>query len=121
MFAAALLLAASTATLDNMVKAAVAPCPPPWHGEITVCARRAEPGERSRYLSPIPPDYEVGDPRARSVSAERNGLFDYDSGGAGSCSAVGAFGANGCFANAEKRRIQQRAGARDHRGPLYDK
>jgi hypothetical protein len=120
MFAAVLLLAASTAALDTMVKAAVAPCPPP-HGEITVCARRTEPGERSRYLSPIAPDYDVGDPRARSASAERNGLFDYDSGGAGSCSAVGAFGANGCFAKAEKRRIQQRAGARDHRGPLYDK
>ncbi len=80
MIAVALLLAAATgtATLDAMVKAATS-CPAPAAGEIAVCGRRGE-DERSRYLSPLPPEYEPGDPRARSVSAERNALFDYDVG-----------------------------------------
>lgn len=120
MLAALLLAATVLSPLDDAIHASVAPCPPPKSGEIVVCGKR-DAGERSRYLSPVAPDYEVGDPRARSLSAERNSLFDYDAGGAGSCSAAGYYGAAGCFAKAEKRRIQQRAGARDHRGPLYDK
>ena len=106
--------------LDAAIKASVAPCPVPVGGEIIVCASRRE-DEARRYLPPIPSVYEVGDPRARSVSAERNGLFDYDAGGTGSCSAAGAGGAYGCGFQKHKRWVLQRAGARDGRGPLYDK
>lgn len=92
----------------------------PEPGEITVCGRR-DTGERSRYLSPLPPEYERGDPRAQSVSAARNGLLDYDAGGLGTCSAVGPNGNLGCKFRDFKRWVLQRAGARDPRGPLYDK
>ena len=121
MLAVALLLAAATGTarLDAMVKAATA-CPPGTGGEITVCGRRGE-DERSPYLSPLPREYEVGDPRAQSVSAERNGLFDYDAGGSGSCSAVGLTGNMGCGFQRHKRWVLQKAGAADGRGPLFAK
>jgi len=119
MLAAVLLLAASgTGALDAMVKSATA-CPPSATGEITVCGTRER--ERSRYLPPLPLEYEPGDPRARSVSAERNGLFDYDGGGLMTCSNVGPFGGAGCFAKSNKRKMQQRAGAPDPRGWLSSK
>lgn len=111
--------AALTNPLDAAIKDAVR-CPVPRADEIVVCGRR-EPGERSRYLSPLPPEYDRGDPRAQSVSASRNGLFDYDAGGSGSCSAAGLNGAYGCSFRDFKRWVLQRAGARDSRGPLYDK
>lgn len=120
MIALTLAAAAALSGLDAAIKASVAPCPPPVKGEITVCGKRGEE-ERSRYLSPIPGEYEVGDPRAQSVSAARNGLFDYDSGGTGSCSATGAGGVMGCGFQKHKHWVLQRAGARDSRGPLYDK
>lgn len=120
MLAALLLAGAALSPLDAAIHASIA-CPPPKAGEITVCGRRDEPGERSRYLSPIPPEYEVGDPRARSVARERYDLLDYDGGGAGSCSAVGANGMFGCGFKQHKAWATQRAGARDSRGPLYDK
>lgn len=112
--------AAALSGLDAAIKASVAPCPPPVAGEITVCGKRSEV-EARRYLSPIPSEYDVGDPRARSVSAERNGLFDYDAGGTGSCSVTGAGGSMGCGFQRHKRWVLQRAGAADPRGPLYDK
>ncbi len=121
MLAALLLAAAALSPLDAAIHASVAPCPPPDKGEITVCGRREVPGERSRYLSPIPSEYEVGDPRAQSVSAERNGLFDYDAGGSGTCSAVGLTGAMGCGFQKHNRWALQKAGAADGRGPLFAK
>jgi hypothetical protein len=55
------------------------------------------------------------------MSAARNGLFDYDSGGTGSCSVTGAGGATGCGFQRHKHWVLQCAGAKDSRGPLYDK
>ena len=116
MIGVVLVLAATTGALDAMVKAATA-CP---KVEITVCGRR-DAVERSRYRSPLPLDYEPGDPRARSVSAARNGLFDYDAGGVGTCSSVGPGGASGCGFQRHKRWALQKAGAPDGRGPLFAK
>ena len=118
MLAVALLLATGTQTLDAMVKAATT-CPPARPNEITVCGNRER--ERSRYLSPLPPEPEVGDPLARSVARERYDLLDHDGSGAGSCSAAGANGMFGCGFKKHKAWATQRAGARDPRGPLYDK
>ena len=101
-----------------MVKAGTA-CPATG-AEITVCGRRDD-AERSRYLSPLPLDLDPGDPRARSVSAERNALFDYDAGGVGTCSNVGPAGFTGCGFQRHKRWVLQKAGARDGRGPLFAK
>ena len=121
MIAAALLLAATgTEALDAMVRAAIV-CPPPAKGEITVCGRRDEPDQRSRYLSPIPLEYAVGDPRARSVARERYDLLDYGAMGGKICSTVGPGGAFGCRYEQHMARAAQKAGARDPRGPLYDK
>ncbi len=116
-----LMMATVTNPLDAAIKAAISPCPPAVNGEITVCARRAEPGERSQFLSPITPEYEVGDPRARSVARERYDLLDHDAGGANTCSTVGPGGMFGCRFKGHKAWATQRAGARDSRGPLYDK
>lgn len=123
MIAAALLLAAAatrTEVLDAMVRAAIT-CPAPKADEITVCARHVEPGERSRFLSPIPQEYVVGDPRARSVARERYDLLDYDAGKMDGCSTTGPGGQLGCNYRSFKGRVEQRAGARDSRGALYDK
>ncbi len=120
MIALALTAAAALSGLDAAIHASVAPCPLPVAGEITVCGRRGAE-ERSRYLSPLPAEIEVGDPRAQSVSAARNGLFDYDSGGTGSCSATGAGGMMGCGFQKHKHWVLQKAGAKDGRGPLFDK
>lgn len=120
MIALAFAAAAALSGLDAAIKASLAPCPAPVKGEITVCGKRGE-DEARRYLSPIPSAYEVGDPRARSVSAARNGLFDYDAGGTGSCSSTGAGGMMGCGFQKHEHWVLQRAGARDSRGPLYDK
>ncbi|UAJ09408.1 hypothetical protein [Polymorphobacter megasporae] len=120
MIVVALAVAAALSGLDAAIKASVAPCPPPVAGEITVCGKRGE-DEARRYMSPLPSDYEVGDTRAQSISAARNGLFDYDGGGTGSCSATGAGGSVGCGFQKHKHWALQRAGAKDSRGPLYDK
>ena len=50
------------------------------------------------------------------VSRERNGLFDYDNGGIGTCSTTGAGGASGCSYREHMRNVNQRANARDRRG-----
>ena len=120
MLAALLLVAAALSPLDAAIHASVALCPPPRSDEIVVCGRHDD-GERSRYRSPIAPLYDVGDPRARGVARERYELLDYDGGGAGSCSATGANGMFGCGFKKHKAWATQRAGARDSRGPLYDK
>ena len=121
MLAVALLVAATgTEALDAMVKAAIV-CPPPVRGEITVCGRRDAPGERSRYRSPVPSEYEVGDPRARSVAHERYDLLDFGDMGGKICSTVGPGGAFGCRYEKHMAWAAQKAGARDPRGPLYDK
>ena len=118
MLAAALLAAVAITPLDAAIKASIAPCP--TTGEITVCATR-EPDGRSRYLPPIPFAYAPGDPRAQSGSAARNGLFDYDGGGLGTCSNVGPGGFTGCGFQRHKRWALQKAGAADGRGPLFGK
>ena len=120
MIALALAAAAALSGLDAAIKASVAPCSAPAKGEITVCGRR-DAEERIRYLSPIPSEFEAGDPRAQSVSAARNGLFDYDAGGTGSCSATGAGGMVGCGFQKHKHWVLQKAGAADGRGPLFNK
>ncbi len=120
MLAALLLAAAALSPLDATIHASVAPCPPPRAGEIVVCGRH-DNGERSRYRSPSAPEYDVGEPLARSVARERYDLLDHDGGGAGICSAAGANGMFGCGFKKHKAWATQRAGARDPRGPLYDK
>ncbi len=120
MLAIALVLAVATNPLDVAIRAAIAPCRPTAKDEITVCGRR-DPAERSPYLSPLPFDYAAGDPRARSVARERYDLLDYDAGGANTCSTVGPGGQYGCQFKRHKAATAQRAGARDPRGPLYDK
>ena len=120
MIAVALLLAATgTEALDAMVRAAIV-CPAPAKGEITVCGRRGD-SERSRYLSPLPQEYEDGDPRARSVGRERYDLLDYGDMAGKICSTVGPGGALGCGYEKHMAWAAQKAGARDPRGPLYDK
>lgn len=120
MIVLALAAAAVLLELDAAIKTSVASCPVPVHGEIVVCASRRD-DEARRYLPPIRSEYERGDPRAQSVSAERNGLFDYDAGGNGACSTVGPGGWTGCGFQRHKRWALQKAGARDGRGPIYDK
>ncbi len=93
-------------------------CPKAKPGEILVCAD-ADP-LRSPYRLPLPSVPDPDDPRNASVSRERNGLFDYDGGGIGSCSASGAGGQSGCGFQRHKRWVEQRAGARDPRGRLWD-
>ena len=94
-------------------------CPKAHGDEIVVCAD-PEPHE-SPYRAPIrggPP--EAGTAAAMSVSRERNSLFDYDAGGSGLCSNVGAGGAYGCSFKDFKAGVEQRANAHDYRGRIYD-
>ncbi len=86
--------------------------------EIVVCGQLDPPP--SPYRLPLRIAPEFGTRASASVSAERNALFDYDAGGGGLCSNVGATGALGCGVKALKRSEQQRAGAHDARGRLYD-
>ncbi len=93
-------------------------CPKAKPGEIVVCADGDPP--KSPYRLPLPNEPDPGDPHNVSVSRERNGLFDYDAGGNGSCSASGAGGQSGCGFQRHKRWVEQRAGANDPRGRLWD-
>ena len=94
-------------------------CPKAKGDEIVVCA---DPVPReSPYRAPLrggPP--EAGTRASMSVSRERNSLFDYDAGGSGLCSNVGAGGASGCAFKDFKAGVEQRANARDYRGRVYD-
>ena len=94
-------------------------CPKARPGEFVVCAV-TDPA-KSRYRLPLPIDRDPGDPKNISVSRERNGLFDYDSGGIGSCFAANNSGGAGCAAIKHKRWVEQRANARDPRGRLWDR
>jgi len=66
----------------------------------------------------MPPEF--GTSASVSVSRERNALFDYDAGSAGNCSVVGGGGWVGCVFKQHRRTSEQRAGANDLRGRLYD-
>ena len=94
-------------------------CPKPLPGEIVVCAN-PEP-RKSPYRAPFSRPPERGTKNSISVSRERNALFDYDSGGFGSCSAAGLSGAVGCGFQAHKRWVEQRAGAKSGDGRIYDR
>ena len=93
-------------------------CPKPVPGEITVCAN-SEP-RKSPYRLPLSLPPERGSKNSISVSRERNALFDFDAGGAGSCSAAGIAGSYGCSARAHKAWVEQRAGATSGAGRIYD-
>ncbi len=93
-------------------------CPKARPGEIVVCADQDPPRSIYRLPPNLPP--VEGSKESISVSSERNRLFDYDGGGTGSCSTSGAGGASGCLFNRHKRGFDQRAGAKDPRGNLYD-
>ena len=93
-------------------------CPKAGGDEIIVCGDR-EP-RLSPYRLPLALGPDMGLKSSESVSRERNGLFDYDAGGSGLCSAVGPGGAWGCSFKQFKADVNQRAGARDKRGRVYD-
>ncbi|MFZ4690185.1 MAG: hypothetical protein ACOYLS_13180 [Polymorphobacter sp.] len=93
-------------------------CPKAAPGEIVVCADLEPP--KSPYRLPLRMPPERGSKNSISVSRERNALFDYDAGGAGSCSASGLAGIYGCGFKAHKAWVEQRAGARSGGGRIYD-
>ena len=93
-------------------------CPKTQGDEIVVCAD-PEP-KLSPYRLPLTVAPDIGLKSSESVSRERNGLFDYDNGGIGTCSTTGAGGASGCSYRAHMRNVNQRANARDRRGRVYD-
>jgi hypothetical protein len=93
-------------------------CPKAAPGEIIVCADPEPP--KSPYRLPLPVERDPGDPNNTSVSRERNGLFDYDGGGIGSCGTAGAAAGFGCRQLEHKRRVEQRANAPDGRGWLFN-
>ncbi len=116
LFTSSLLLVAPAAAAPVSLSAL---CPKSKDGEIVVCAKLDPP--YSPYRAPLrggPP--EAGTRAATSVSRERNGLFDYDAGGSGLCSSVGAGGNFGCAFKSFKAGVEQRANARDTRGRIYD-
>ncbi|WP_207790553.1 hypothetical protein [Polymorphobacter fuscus] len=92
-------------------------CPKAAPGEIVVCADTDPP--KSPYRLPLPMERDRGDPNAVSVSRERNGLFDYDAGGIGSCGVAGAGGNFGCGMRKHKAWVEQRAGAPAGGGWLF--
>lgn len=93
-------------------------CPKPKPGEIVVCADQEPP--KSPYRLPLPAPLVAGDRATISPSRERNALFDYDSGGIGSCSTAGAGGGTGCHHRNHMQNSEQRGKARDPRGHLFD-
>lgn len=94
-------------------------CPKAAPGEIVVCADLDPP--KSRYRLPLPTEPDRGDRNTISVSRERNGLFDHDSGSIGSCGTVGAAGSYFCGFREHKRWVEQRAGAPAGGGWLFSK
>lgn len=92
-------------------------CPKALPGEIVVCADLDPP--KSRYRLPLPTARDRGDPDTISVSRERNGLFDHDSGSIGSCGTVGAAGGYFCGFQKHKSWVEQRAGAPAGGGWLF--
>ncbi len=94
-------------------------CPKARPGEFVVCAEVDPP--KSRYRLPLPVERDPGDPKNTSVSRARNGLFDHDSGGIGSCFAANNAAGSGCSALKHRRWTEQRANAKDPRGRLWDR
>ena len=84
--------------------------------EIVVCG---ESGENRRYRTESGHVPEYGTRASQNTSRERNALLDYDAGGTGTCSTVGAWGAWGCFNKDIKAEQQQRAGSEIKGGILY--
>ena len=94
-------------------------CPKTKPDEIVVCATPDPPP--SRYRLPLRATApEFGTRASASVSAERNGLFDFDAGGSGLCGTVGPGGMYGCRFKGHRRMTEQRANASDVRGRVYD-
>jgi hypothetical protein len=120
-FSALLLAAPATAEIPSptSVPSLSALCPKAAPGEIVVCANLDPP--KSRYRLPLPTEPGRGDPNTTSVSRERNGLFDHDSGSIGSCGTVGAAGSYFCGFREHKRWVEQRAGAPAGGGWLFSK
>lgn len=86
---------------------------------MVVCAESDPP--KSRYRLPLRGERRRGDPDTVSVSRERNGLFDHDAGGIGSCGVSGAAGNFGCGAQKHEHWVEQRANAPDGGGWLFGK
>lgn len=93
-------------------------CPKPLPGEIVVCADE-EPA-KSPYRLPLPVPLVEGSRETISPSRERNALLDYELGGTGSCSTVGAGGATGCHHRQHMHNAEQRAKSKDPRGHLFE-
>ncbi len=93
-------------------------CPKPKPGEIVVCADQEPP--KSPYRLPLPVPLEEGSRETISPSRERNALLDYDIGGTGSCSTVGAGGWTGCSYREHRHAAEQRAMSKDGRGHLFE-
>ena len=93
-------LAAALAEVTRCERAAA-------HDDIVVCGTGAE---RSRFRLPPGSPPEPGDPRAVSVSRERNALVERGADGVMSCSPVGAGGEWGCTARAMKHAAEQHRG-----------
>jgi hypothetical protein len=94
-------------------------CPKPKPGEIVVCADE-EPPPKSPYRLPLPVPLVEGSRETISPSRERNALLDYDIGGTGSCSTVGAGGWTGCKYREHMQNAEQRAMSKDGRGHLFE-
>ena len=84
--------------------------------EIVVCGERVE-DSKYRIASAHVPEY--GTRASQSPSRERNALLDYDAGGTGTCSNIGAWGAWGCMDKDWKAAQEQAAGTSIKGGILY--
>ncbi|GGE04466.1 hypothetical protein GCM10011529_08560 [Polymorphobacter glacialis] len=93
-------------------------CPKAAPGEIVVCADVERP--KSPYRLPLPLEPDPESRNSISISRERNALFDHDAGGMHSCSTAGSAGQSGCGFKRHKSWVEQRAGARDPRGRIFD-
>lgn len=118
-FSAAIARAADPAVPDRLhvAVAAALTCPKQrTPDEIVVCGE-SEENRKYRTESAHVPEY--GTRASQSTSRERNALLDYDAGGTGTCSTVGAWGAWGCFNKNVRAEQQQEAGSKIKGGTLY--
>ena len=113
-------IAPMSALAAGIPSALPALCPKAAPGEIVVCGDRDPLRSPYRLPADIAAEPVEGSRDTISLSRERNGLFDYDGGGTGSCSASGAGGASGCGFQRHRRYYEQKSQARDRRGPAFD-